>query len=309
VTDDQGSIFGPRTARQRRQGSKTPQEEETQRVIRVRFRSIIGSPLSPAVRVLLGVAGVVLVIAAYEYYVHQHERGGGNPRFSPGLGQLWTALGELTAVDARTQRVPFWADTWASLCILAKGLGIGIAISATLGILMGVLSTVHAMCSPVVSAIAKIPPTALIALFMIVFGVTGDAFKVALIAFGISPTLAIGVALVARAVPRNTIIKAYSLGASTFDVVVKAIVPQIVPQIIEMIRLAVGPAWIYLIAAEYINASEGIGHGIVLAQRMVRIDHILVYVIWLAILGTAIDYALHLVSRRLAPWAAARKDD
>jgi NitT/TauT family transport system permease protein len=91
--------------------------------------------------------------------------------------------------------------------------------------------------------------------------------------------------------------------------VVKAILPQVLPPIIDMIRLAVGPAWIYLIAAEYINASEGIGHGIVLSQRMVRIDHILVYVIWLAILGTAIDFAFQLASRLVAPWAVARKDD
>jgi NitT/TauT family transport system permease protein len=274
-----------------------------------RFRSIIGSPLAPATRIVLGLLGAVVVITAYEYYVFQHERGGGNARFSPGLGQLWTALGELTDVDPRTGSVPFWTDTRASLAILAKGLGLGIAISTVLGLLMGVLSTVHAMFSPVVTATAKVPPTAMIALFMVVFGVTGDTFKVALIAFGISPTLALGVALVARAVPKNTIVKAYSLGATTFDVVVKAILPQILPQIIDMIRLAVGPAWIYLIAAEYINASEGIGHGIVLSQRMVRIDHILVYVIWLAVLGTAIDFAFHGASRLVAPWAAARKDD
>jgi NitT/TauT family transport system permease protein len=274
-----------------------------------RFRSIIGSPLGPGARILLGVAGVTVIVAGYEYYVYLHMHGGGNPRFSPGLGQLWTAFCELTEVDPRTQTVPFWVDTGASLAILAKGLGIGIAISTALGIAMGVLSTVHAMVSPVVTAVAKVPPTALIALFMVVFGVTGDTFKVALITFGISPTLALGVSLVARAVPKNTIVKAYSLGASTLQVVVKAILPQIIPQVIEMIRLAVGPAWIYLIAAEYVNASEGIGHGIVLSQRMVRIDHILVYVIWLAILGTAIDVGFQRLSRVAAPWAAARKDD
>lgn len=274
-----------------------------------RFRSIIGSPLAPATRLLLGTIGVAVCLAAYEFYVFQHQRDGGNPRFSPGLGQLWTAFGELTLVDARTQTVPFWTDTRASLWILAEGLGLGIAISALLGVAMGVLSTVHAMLTPVVSAIAKIPPTAMIALFMVVFGVTGDAFKVALIAFGISPTLTLGISLVAREVPKNTIVKAYSLGATTPSVVVKAILPQIIPQVIQMIRLAVGPAWIYLIAAEYINASQGIGHGIVLSQRMVRIDHILVYVIWLAILGTAIDFGFHWLSRLVAPWAAARKDD
>lgn len=274
-----------------------------------RFRSIIGSPLTPAARSLLGVVGVALVIAAYEYYVYRHESSGGNRRFSPGFGQLGRAFGELTSVDPRTGTVRFWVDTRASLAILAQGLGLGIAISTILGIVMGVFSTIHALCAPVVTAIAKVPPTALIALFMVVFGVTGDAFKIALIAFGISPTLAIGVMLVARAVPKNAIVKAYSLGASTSQVVVKAIVPQIIPQIIEMIRLAVGPAWIYLIAAEYINSSEGLGHGIELSKRMVRIDHILVYVIWLAVLGTAIDFAFHALSRRVAPWAAARKDD
>lgn len=274
-----------------------------------RFRAIIGSPLAPVTRVLLGVLGAVLVIAGYEYYVHCHELGGGNPRFSPGFGQLATAFAELTEIDPRTGAVPFWTDTRASLTILAQGLAIGVAISSALGIAMGVLSTVHAICAPVVAAIAKVPPTAMIALFMVIFGVTGNAFKVALIAFGIAPTLALGISLVARAVPKNTIVKAYSLGASTPAVVVKAILPQILPQMIEMIRLSIGPAWIYLVAAEYVNASEGIGHGIVLSQRMVRIDHILVYVIWLALLGTAMDFACHALSRWIAPWAAARKDD
>ncbi len=273
------------------------------------FRSIIGSPLAPTTRILLGVLGVVAVLTAYECYVVQHQHAGGNPRFSPGFGQLWTAFQELTDVDPRTGSVRFWADTEASLWILAKGLGIGIALSTAAGIAMGVLSTMHAMFSPVVTAIAKVPPTAMIALFMVVFGVTGDAFKVALIVFGISPTLAIGVSLVARAIPKNSIVKAYSLGASTLEVVVKAIIPQIVPQVIEMIRLAVGPAWIYLIAAEYVNSSEGIGHGIVLSQRMVRIDHILVYLIWLAILGSLIDVGFHALSRLVAPWATTRKDD
>jgi NitT/TauT family transport system permease protein len=275
----------------------------------LRFRSIIGSPLAPATRILLGAVGVALTVAVYEYYVYGHEHAGGNPRFSPGIGQLWTAFGELTEIDRRTETVPLWTDTRASLAILAKGLGLGIAISAIAGIVMGVFSTVHAIFSPVVTALAKVPPTAMIALFMVVFGVTGDTFKVALIVFGIAPTLAIGIMLVARAVPKNTIVKAYSLGASTPQVIGKAIVPQIIPQVIEMIRLSVGPAWIYLIAAEYINSSEGLGHGIELSKRMVRIDHILVYVIWLAVLGTAMDFAFHGVSRLVAPWSSARKDD
>ena len=64
-----------------------------------------------------------------------------------------------------------------------------------------------------------------------------------------------------------------------------------------------------VVAAEYVSSSEGIGHGIVLSQRMVRIDHILVYVAWVAILGSTLDGALHGLSRLVAPWAAARRED
>src|SRR5262249_1214252 len=141
---------------------------------RPRFRSIIGSPLAPATRAVLGAAGVLIVIAAYSYYVHRHELAGGNPRVSPRLGPPWLGPGELTGVAPRTGSVPFWTDPAASLWILARGLAIGIAISAALGIAMGVWSTVHAMAAPVVTALAKVPPTALIALFLVVFGATGD---------------------------------------------------------------------------------------------------------------------------------------
>jgi NitT/TauT family transport system permease protein len=274
-----------------------------------RFRALIGSPLAPAARVALGVLGVALLIAGYEYYVHYNLQHGGSPKLSPGFGQLAAALGEMTEADRRTGRAPFWSDTWASLAVLAKGLGLGVVVAVAVGIAMGVLSTVHALLSPVMTALAKIPAMALLALFFVLFGVTGDALKIALIVFGIGPSTIIGIMQVARAVPKNSIVKAYSLGASTPQVIVRAILPQIVPQVIEMIRLALGPAWIYLIAAEYIASSEGIGHGIELAKKQTRIDVILVYVAWLAILGTAIDLGCHGLSRLVAPWATTRRDD
>jgi NitT/TauT family transport system permease protein len=272
-----------------------------------RFRSIIGTPLSPGTRFLLGAVGVMLALAVYYWYAHnQHEAG--KERFGPYFGELWDAFKEVTSENKRTETVWFWQDTKSSLWILAKGLGYGCLVSVVLGVAMGVFSTVHALFSPLVTAISKVPPLALSGVFLIIFGVE-DKMKVALVIAGTAPTLANGIVLCAKAVPKNIIVKAYSLGASTPEVVVKAVLPMIIPNIIEMIRLSVGPAWVYVIASEYIVASEGIGYRIALSARMIRMDIIIVYCIWLAILGTLIDYGFALLSRLVAPWAQHRKDD
>jgi NitT/TauT family transport system permease protein len=256
---------------------------------------------------VLGATGGALALAAYACYASWQHRAD-HPRFGPGLGALWDALREVTSVNPRTETVPLWEDTKSSLSILAEGLGLGVLISLIAGVFIGVFSTIHALFSPVVTAITKVPPLALMGVFIILFGV-GDGLKVALIVVGIAPTLANGIVLCAQAVPKNIIVKAYSLGASTPEVVVKGIVPMIVPQIIAMVRLSVGPAWVYLIAAEYVASSEGLGHQIALSVRMTRMDIIIIYCVWLAILGTLIDYGMAVLSRLAAPWAAARKDD
>jgi NitT/TauT family transport system permease protein len=277
-----------------------------------RFRSIIGTPLATRTRIALGAIGVGLAIAAYAYYSYRQQQAGEGKQFlGPGLDKLWTRLGELTSEDKRTETTWLWVDTISSLKILMKGLGIGVAFAVVLGVLMGVFSTVHALLSPVVTAIAKVPPTAVLPIFFILVG-AGDGSKLAIIAVGIAPTLANGIVLCAQAIPRNTIVKAYSLGASTPEVVVKVILPIILPQIVEYIRLTIGPAWVYLIAGEALTAaSEGLGYRIFVTWRnaQVAMSTAIIYCIWIAILGVLMDYALALVSRLVAPWAAVRKDD
>jgi NitT/TauT family transport system permease protein len=56
------------------------------------------------------------------------------------------------------------------------------------------------------------------------------------------------------------VVKAYTLGATTTEVALKVILPQIVPRILDSIRLTVGPAWVFLIAAEAISSDSGLGY-------------------------------------------------
>ena len=191
---------------------------------------------------------------------------------------------------------------------LGKGMGWGLGIAVTLGVLMGIFSTVHALFSPIVTALAKVPPLALLPIVFIFLGVE-ESSKIVLLALGIAPTLTNDIAMTTRAIPRNSIVKAYTLGASTTEVALKVILPQILPRIIDSIRLTIGPAWIFLIAAEAISSDSGLGYRIYVVQRQLAMNVILPYVIWIALIGIAMDYGLAALSRWGYPWAHAPKGD
>jgi NitT/TauT family transport system permease protein len=74
------------------------------------------------------------------------------------------------------------------------------------------------------------------------------------------------------------------------------------PRLLGALRLALGPAWLFLIAAEAIAADQGLGYRIFLVRRYLAMDVILVYVIWITLLAFALDWALRTLTRRLYPW-------
>jgi NitT/TauT family transport system permease protein len=71
------------------------------------------------------------------------------------------------------------------------------------------------------------------------------------------------------------------------------------------VRLALGPAWLFLIAAEAIASTDGLGYRIFLVRRYLAMDVILVYVAWITVLAFLLDRLLAAASRRLYPWAGA----
>lgn len=271
-------------------------------------RKIIGSPLPRTTRILLGVIPLVVLGALYVYYSWERHQENPMDRLMPNLAQLKAGLLEIVTPDKRTEKVWLLVDTQASLWRLAQGMGWGLSIAVALGVLMGVFSTVHALLSPVVTALAKVPPLALLPIIFIFLGVD-ESSKIVLLALGIAPTLTNDITLTTRAIPRNSIVKAFTLGASTTEVVLKVIVPQILPRIIDSIRLTIGPAWIFLIASEAISADSGLGYRIYVVQRQLAMNVILPYVVWIAVLGMMMDYALEALSRWGFPWAHVPKGD
>ncbi|MFN3990542.1 MAG: ABC transporter permease [Erythrobacter sp.] len=259
--------------------------------------------VSRGATLLLG--GLPLAGLALAYLVAAAARHAANPadKILPLPGAMAEAMAALLfEADPLSGQLLFWADLLASLQRLGLGLGIATLSSLLVGLVLGALPPVRATFGPLVTAIAVIPPIALLPILFIVFGL-GETAKVALIVIGIAPYMIRDVAGHIAALPREQIAKALTLGASSWQIVLRIALPQALPRLIEALRLSLGPAWVFLIAAEAIAADVGLGYRIFLVRRYLAMDVILPYVAVIALLAMGMDLALSRASRRLFGWA------
>jgi NitT/TauT family transport system permease protein len=92
------------------------------------------------------------------------------------------------------------------------------------------------------------------------------------------------------------------LGASQTAVVYKVVLPQIIPRLINAVRLSLGSAWLFLIAAEAIASTDGLGYRIFLVRRYLSMDVIIPYVIWITFIGFVLDFMLQLLIKKKYRW-------
>ncbi|WP_413719412.1 ABC transporter permease [Silicimonas sp. MF1-12-2] len=215
-----------------------------------------------------------------------------------------TAERLFTEPDRRSEKILLWHDTAASLMRLALGVGISAALATVIGLLIGLLPHVRATLAGFVAVVSMIPPLAVLPILFIVFGL-GETSKVVLIVVGILPFLIRDLSARVMEIPREMIVKAETLGASSPVIALRVALPQLLPRLIQAIRLSLGPAWLFLIAAEAIAAEQGLGYRIFLVRRFLAMDVILTYVLWITLLAFLMDLALRWLSRRLFPWTEA----
>jgi NitT/TauT family transport system permease protein len=204
--------------------------------------------------------------------------------------------------DRRSGQVLFWADTFASLRRIGAALGISAIVALVLAVAIGVVPRLRALLAPLLNTVAMIPPLAVLPILFIVLGLE-ETSKIALIVIGIAPCVARDLALRVAELPREQIIKAQTLGASTWQLILRVILPQLWPRLIDAIRLSMGSAWLFLIAAEAIASTEGLGYRIFLVRRYLAMDVILPYVVWITMLAVAADLALRGLRARAFRWA------
>ena len=255
-------------------------------------------------------SGIVLsaipfVLIALIYILGSAERRAANPedKLLPPISEMAGTTQRLaTQPDRRSGEYVLWTDTAASLQRLVLGLGISTLIGLAFGLSVGLLPIAGATFGTFVAVISMIPPMAVLPILFIVFGL-GELSKVMLIIIGVAPCLIRDMSIEVRGMPREQLIKAQTLGASTWQVAIRVVLPQIMPKLIKSVRLMLGPAFLFLISAEAIAADVGLGYRIFLVRRYLSMDVILPYVAWITLLAFAFDFLLGLFARKTFPWA------
>lgn len=265
---------------------------------------MIRQPIRMRTRIALGVASTILLLVLYAVLSWRQHRANPNDTTMPGFSQFvagWKMIFTPEKGDAWYEAWLF-QDAWATYSRLAVGLLVGVVLAVVIGVAMGCFSAAEGFFSPPLSFLAKIPPTAMLAIYLILFG-TGMKIYAAMIAVGIFPTLAQSIFQAARKdVSDHGIFKAYTLGASNFEVVWNVVFRQILPRIIENVRLQIGPAMVFLIAAELMVGSSGFGCRLRTQVRPLRMSVVYTYLVILGATGYLFDWSLSRLRRRLCPW-------
>jgi NitT/TauT family transport system permease protein len=252
-------------------------------------------PVAPRSRLALGVAFFILFIAAWAFATF----GGFVSRtfLADPLTMLRDGWDLLTVHG-------FLADIGITIARVVGGFVMAV-LAVPLGLLMGAYKPVEAFFEPFVSFARYLPASAFIPLLILWAGI-GELQKLLVIFIGTFFQLVLMVAVVVGNTRRDLVEAAYTLGASDRSLVNRVLLPNSAPEIAEILRLVLGWAWTYVIVAELIGASSGIGHMITDSQSLLATGQIIFGIIVIGLIGLVTDFVFKFGNRSMFPWAALR---
>jgi sulfonate transport system permease protein len=181
------------------------------------------------------------------------------------------------------------------------GFGIGAAFGLAVGAVVGLSRLGDILLSPTLGAIRAVPSLAWVPLLILWFGIAEDS-KIILIAIGAFFPVYTIVAAALRHVDQHLLEAGRAFGLRGFRLFTAVQLPAVVPSVISALRLALAQAWLFLVAAELIASSMGLGFLLVDSGNNGRIDRIFLAIILLAILGKLTDALVGLFER----WAVRK---
>ncbi|MFC7460241.1 ABC transporter permease [Hydrogenophaga defluvii] len=176
-------------------------------------------------------------------------------------------------------------------------------VAVPLGIAMGAHKGVEAFFEPFVSFCRYLPASAFIPLLILWAGL-GELQKLLVIFIGSVFQIVLMVAVTVGAARKDLVEAAYTLGANNTGIVRRVLIPGAAPEVAETLRLVLGWAWTYVIVAELIGSSSGIGHMITDSQALLNTGQIIFGIIVIGLIGLISDFAFKALNRRLFAWSS-----
>lgn len=253
------------------------------------------APISNAARVVLGILFFVLFFAGWAYAT---LGGYVSPTF---LADPMTMVQD--GILLLTQH-GFSFDIAVTIWRVVGGFVIAAVVAVPLGILMGAYKPIEAFFEPFVSFARYLPASAFIPLLILWAGI-GELQKLLVIFIGSVFQIVLMVAVTVASVRRDLVEAALTLGARDAGILGRVLIPASAPSIAETLRLVLGWAWTYVIVAELIGSSSGIGHMIIDSQALLATGQIIFGIIVIGVIGLISDFLFKWGNRKLFAWSLA----
>jgi sulfonate transport system permease protein len=195
-----------------------------------------------------------------------------------------------------------WRHISASIARVLVGFAIGAAIAIVAGTAVGLSKTAEQLLDPTLQALRNIPSLAWVPFLLLWLGID-EAPKITLIAIGAFFPVYLNLISGIRQADRKLVEVGYVFGLRNMELVRQIILPSSMPYLLAGLRIGFGQAWLFLVAAELIASTRGLGFMLIDGQNSARPDIMLVSIIVLALLGKLSDSLLRVVERRALSWS------
>jgi len=255
------------------------------------------TPITRREAITLGVIIWVILFALWEFAVAIRWV---NDLFMPPPHKVVVGLYELLANEG------FFLDIGISIYRITVSFALACALAIPLGILMGSFRRIEALVNPLVSAWRYLPAPSFIPLLLMWFG-TGDGQKLALLFIGVVWFLITIIMDHVKAVRAELIETSMTLGGNRRQILWTVIIPASMPNIVTAMRQMLAVSWTYLVIAEIVAATTGIGAMMMRAKRFLHVEKIMAGIIVIGLLGLIFDYLFRLAHRVFFPYMDERE--
>jgi NitT/TauT family transport system permease protein len=255
-------------------------------------------------------------IVSYFYVAQLRHRDNPDDRVMPTITQMVRAFQDAGLKPAEEEEVQEGAESRPMLARIrasmlskdtmatARRFLVSVALlfpAVVLGLHMAMFPYIGALFLRFFQFFDKIVALSLLPIIFIAFGID-ELSKIMLIVIGVTPTIILDTFNLSKGVPREQIVKAFTLGAGDFAITYRIIFRQILPRVLNSIRLNLKAVMLFLFAGEMIASEDGLAYRIALMRRHMGMDTIIPYVLWVALLLFLVDLGMHTANRKLHPW-------
>jgi len=253
------------------------------------------APKARTARYLRPALGLLLPVALALLWEIAVRMGLSNGRLVPPPSVIWSTFSELASTGELQQHAfaTLWRVGWGFIC--------GVLAGTILGAIAGYSALTYRLLDPTLQGLRAVPSIAWVPLFILWFGIF-EASKMILIAVGVFFPVYLGVMGAVISVDRKIVEVGRVFRLSGFAMVRRILLPAVMPAYVLSLRAGLGLGWMFVLAAEFLGASTGLGFLLIDGQQLGKPAQIVAAIVAFAILGKASDWIIQLLASPLLRW-------